>query len=148
MINRWVMTLFSENISSFFNGYLTAFKRYDLEHVSSCYHLPCTLHTPDKVVLLANLTQCNQAFSDIFTQLQQAKTCDIVVKKASYSVVTNALWLVCIEWDFTDDQGDTFADFCAIYHLTLIENELKIVNVVSHDLSTAIELTHKFSLTA
>lgn len=133
---------------SFFTNYATAFKSYDLSKVVACYHLPCTLNTPDKVVLLTATKQCEQAFSDIFAQLQQANTSDIIAKKASYSMITKALMLVCIDWDFIDDQGVVFADFCAIYHLILIEGELKIINVVSHDLSSTIELAHKFNLSS
>lgn len=136
----------TQKIVSFFTNYITAFKTYDLVKVAACYHLPCTLHTPDKVVLLTEIKGCNQEFSDIFTQLQQAKTSDIMAKKASYSIITNDLMLVCIAWDFMDDQGEVFADFCAIYHLTQINDELKIINVVSHDLSNSIELAHKFNL--
>ena len=131
---------------SFFTNYVTAFKNYDLSKVVACYHLPCTLNTPDKVVLLTAPKQCEQEFSDIFTQLQQAKTSNIIAKKASYSMITKALMLVCIDWDFIDGQGEVFADFCAIYHLILIEGELKIINVVSHDLSSTIELAHTFNL--
>ena len=138
----------AEKLSCLFNQYVTAFKHYDLSQVSACYHLPCTLHTPDKVILLTELQQCKQVFGDIFSQLQQAKTSDIIVKKASYSRVTSEVLLVSIEWDFIDSQGAVFADFCATYHLIQIKDELKIISVVSHDLSSAIVLAHKFSLTA
>ena len=72
----------------------------------------------------------------------------IIVKKASYSRVTSEVLLVSIEWDFIDSQGAVFADFCATYHLIQIKDELKIISVVSHDLSSAIVLAHKFSLMA
>lgn len=133
-------------IVSLFTGYLAGFKSYDLGKVTSCYHLPCTLHTPDKIVLLNNAKACRQEFSDIFKQLKQAKTSDILVKKASYSLITENLFFVCIDWAFIDGQGEIFADFCAIYYLVLIENELKIINVVSHDLSNSLSLDYPFVL--
>lgn len=131
---------------SFFTNYLTAFITYDLTEVVGCYHLPCTLHTPDKAVLLTDITMCKQEFSDIFAQLQQAKTSDIIARKSSYSIVTNDLVLVCINWDFIDDQGEVFADFCAIYHLACIKTKWGIISVTSHDLSNAIVLAHPFDI--
>jgi len=136
----------TKKIVSLFKDYLAAFKSYDLAKVAACYHLPCTLHTPDKVVLLKNSKECLQEFSNIFTQLQQAKTSDIIARKASYSLVTKNLLFACVDWEFLDDQGEIFADFCAIYHLVLIDNELKIINVVSHDLSNSLSLEYPFML--
>lgn len=127
-------------IVSLFKRYIAAFKGYELANVAACYHLPCTLNTPDKIVLLKNANECEQEFSDIFTQLKQAKTSDIIAKKASYSVVTENLLVANIEWAFVDEQGEIFADFCAIYHLVIIDNELKIINVVSHELSNTLSL--------
>jgi len=136
----------TKKIVSLFKDYLTAFKRYDLDKVAACYHLPCTLHTPDKVVLLKDSKACMQEFGDIFTQLQQAETSDIVARKASYSLVTENLLFASVDWEFIDGQGEVFADFCAIYHLALIDNELKIINVVSHELSNSLTLDYPFVL--
>ena len=133
-------------IVSLFKGYIAAFNRYDLNAVAACYHLPCTLHTPDKAVLLKNAKESQQEFSHIFTQLQQAKTSNIIARKASYSVVSEYLLLASIDWEFVDEQGEIFADFFAIYHLVLIDNELKIINVVSHDLSNSLSLDFPFVL--
>ena len=136
----------TKKIVSLFKGYLAAFKSYDLAKVASSYHLPCTLHTPDKIVLLKNSHECLQEFNDIFTQLQQAKTSDIIARKASYSLVTENLLFASIDWEFLDEQSEIFADFCAIYHLAIINNELKIINVVSHDLSNSLSLENSFVL--
>lgn len=136
----------TKKIANLFKGYLSAFKTYDLDKVAACYHLPCTLNTPDKVVLLKNDEDCQQEFSDIITQLQQAKTSDIVARKASYSLVTENLFVVSIDWEFIDGQGEIFADFCAVYHLTVIYNTLKIISVVSHDLSNSLSLDYPFVL--
>jgi hypothetical protein len=137
----------TKNINKFFTRYLDAFKRYDHTGVADCYQLPCTLHTPDKVVLLKETTDCQQEFDDIFKQLKQANVSNIIAKKASYSVVNQTLLIACVSWEFVDDKGVIFADFCAIYHLVVVNSELKIINVVSHDLSNTLELDYSFELT-
>jgi hypothetical protein len=127
-------------LQNLFKYYQEAFINYDLDGVSSCYHLPCTLNTPDKIVLLSNALDCEQEFSAIFTQLQQANTSNVVAKKASFSQVSKQLYLVCIDWDFIDEQGNVFADFAAIYHVLETNEALKIVNVVSHELDSSLTL--------
>jgi hypothetical protein len=136
----------TSKIISLFKTYLAAFKDYDLGKVATCYHLPCTLHTPDKVVLLKDSKSCRQEFDDIFKQLQQAKTSDIIARKSSYSLITDNLLFASVDWEFIDDQGEIFADFCAIYHLIIIDDKLKIINVVSHDLSNSLLLDYPFEL--
>lgn len=137
----------TKKIIHFFTEYLVAFKHYDLDKVVTSYHMPCTLHMPDEIVLLKNTKACQQALVNIFNQLQQEKTSDIIAKKSSYSVITDNVFLVSIDWVFIDEQGEVFTDFCAIYHLILLDNELKIINVVSHDLSNSQSLDYPFVLT-
>lgn len=133
-------------IENFFSHYLTAFKRYNLNKVVACYHVPCTLNTPDKVVLLNDKKTCQQEFNDILFQLKNAKTSDIKVGEASYSLVTENLIVACVDWFFIDEQGEIFTDFCAIYHLAMVEGELKIINVISHELSNSIMLAQIFTI--
>lgn len=135
-----------QQIEALFENYIAAFKSYDLNAVGACYHLPCTLHTPDNLVLVGNEIECQQEFSNIFTQLKQARTIDIIAKKASYQQVSNNLWLVSIDWDFLDSEMQVFADFCAVYHLIEVEGQLKIVNVVSHELTNSLTLTYPLEL--
>jgi len=137
----------TKKITTLFKNYLSAFKAYDLNKVVACYHLPCTLNTPDKVVLLTSIDACRQEFANIFAQLKGANISEIIARKASYALITENLLLASIDWEFIDEQGEMFADFCAIYHLTLVENELKIINVVSHDLSNSLTLTNMLKLT-
>ena len=137
----------TKKVISLFINYLSAFKAYDLDKVSACYHLPCTLNTPDKVILLKDTKTLLQEFNDIFIQLKQAKNSNIKADKASYSLLTENLLLACIDWAFFNEQGEIFADFCALYHLAIVENELKIINVVSHDLSNSLTLDVPFMLT-
>ena len=127
-------------LQQLFKQYQNAFINYELDNVSRCYHLPCTLNTPDKIVLLSNEIDCQKEFSAIFTQLRQANTRDITVQKASFSEVSKQLYLVCIEWDFIDEKGSTFADFAAIYHVLDTGEALKIINVVSHELESSLTL--------
>jgi len=133
-------------LQQLFKHYQNAFINYNVNEVSSCYHLPCTLNTPDKIVLLLTPDDCLQEFNAIFTQLKAASTGDIIAQKASYQQVSDQLSLVCIDWDFIDSQGAVFADFAAIYHVLDIDGTLKIVNVVSHELGNSLLLKHKLAL--
>jgi hypothetical protein len=47
---------------------------------------------------------------------------------------------VCIDWDFIDGQGQVFADFTAFYHVVDINDTLKIINVISHELESSLTL--------
>ena len=136
----------TKQIETLFEHYLVAFSHCDLDAVVACYHIPCTLHTPDNMVLVKNIDDCRQALNEIFIQLKQANTTKIVARNASYMSINDNLLLACVDWDFIDDQGQVFADFCAVYHITLLENEWKIINVVSHELSNSINLTNTFVL--
>jgi NADH:ubiquinone oxidoreductase subunit C len=119
--------------------------------VQACYHLPCTLNTPDKIVLLESEQALVTEFTDIFAQLKQAQTKDIIGSNASFMQLTPSsspqLILVCIDWDFIDENNQTFADFSAFYHLIDIDGQLKIINVVSHELENSKALVNPFELT-
>ena len=128
-------------LNELFKNYQNAFLQYDLDGVSRCYHLPCTLNTPDKVVLLISQSDCQQEFGAIFTQLKAAKTSNIIAKKASFTQVSKQVYLVCIDWDFIDGEGQVFADFSAIYHVLDIDGTLKIINVASHELENSLTLS-------
>jgi len=139
----------TKQIESLFDNYLAAFSTYDLDSVVACYHIPCTLHTPDKIVLVNSIDDCRQELNDIFTQLKQANTANIVARKASYMSINDELLLACVDWDFIDEQGQVFADFCAYYHISILNSskqKLAIVNVVSHELSNSLSLTNAFSI--
>ena len=127
-------------LKELFKNYQNAFLQCDLDGVSRCYHLPCTLNTPDKIVLLASPSDCQQEFGAIFTQLKEAKASNIIAKQASFQQVSKQLYLVCIDWDFIDGQGQVFADFTAIYHVLDNDGTLKIINVISHELDNSLSL--------
>ena len=128
-------------LKELFKNYQNAFLQCDLDGVSRCYHLPCTLNTPDKVVLLTNQSDCQQEFGAIFTQLKEAKTSDVIAKKAAFEQISKQVYLVCIDWDFIDGDGQVFADFTAIYHVLDVDGVLSIINVISHDLDSSLTLT-------
>jgi hypothetical protein len=132
-------------LQQLFKKYQHSFTHYDLDGVSSCYHLPCTLNTPDKIVLLSSMADCQTEFSAIFTQLKDANMSNVIAKKASFEQMSEQLYLVCIDWDFIDGQGQIFADFAAIYHVLSTGDALKIVNVVSHELESSLILSESFS---
>jgi len=139
----------TQQLKCLFERYISAFSAYELDAVIACYQLPCTLHTPDKVVLLNNIDECKQEFGDIFAQLKQAKTAKIIARKASYISISGDLLLVCVNWDFIDEQENVFADFCAYYHIRVLNNTeqpLAIVNVVSHELVNSIPLANEFTI--
>jgi hypothetical protein len=136
----------AELLHSLFNQYLTSFKCYDLDGVVSCYHLPCTLNTPDKLSLLTNEQDCKNEINAIFSQLKNANINEIIVKSASYQIMSSELILVNVDWDFIDDNKQMFADFTAVYHVLMTEFGLKIINVNSHELSNSLTLQHSLSL--
>ncbi len=130
----------ASKLENLFTQYQKAFLAYDIEAVMDCYHLPCTLNTPDKIVLLANESDCHNEFSEIFAQLKSVATSNVLAKKASYEQISEQLYLVCIDWDFIDGQGDVFADFAAVYHVLDIAGTFKIINVISHALESSLTL--------
>lgn len=139
----------TQQIKTLFDNYLAAFSAYDLDAVVECYHIPCTLHTPDKIVLVNSIDDCRQELSDIFTQLKQAKTVKIVAQKSSYMSINDDLLLACVDWNFIGEQEQIFANFCAYYHLSITSStkqNLSIVNVVSHELSNSLSLANEFSI--
>ena len=141
--------MITKQVATLFECYLAAFNSYDLEAVVACHHFPCTLHTPDRIVLLNNVDDCRQEFNDIFTQLKHAKTAKVIPRKASYSFIKDDLLLVCIEWEFVNEKGQIFSDFCAYYHLSTLDSDeqtLVIVNVVSHELTNSISLENALSI--
>jgi len=138
--------MIEQKLVNLFQSYISGFKKYDLAAVQACYCLPCSLHTPEKIAYLGNSDDFAKEFTEIFTVLQQAKTENILVTKASFNKSYNGAVDVCIDWAFIDDTGEVFADFCAFYHVVEIEQQYKIINVVSHELSNSVELMSSLSL--
>lgn len=134
-------------LKKLFQDYIFAFKQYDLAAVQLCYHLPCSLHTPDKIAYLDNSLKFEKEFNEIFTVLKQANTQKIIATKASFNRLENNTVDVCIDWAFIDGKGEVFTDFCAFYHVQEFDSEYKIVSVVSHQLTNSITLPIDLVLT-
>ena len=145
-------------LQQLFRQYQYAFMHYDMDELQQCYHLPCTLNTPDKILLIKSENDFLQEFDAIFTQLKSAQTSNIVAKQCSFEQISQQLYLVCIAWDFIDGHGEVFADFAAIYHVldckhnineiessAIRKNTVKIINVVSHELDSALTLSEQLS---
>jgi hypothetical protein len=139
--------MINQQLDNLFQAYILAFKQYDLLAVQQCYQLPCSLHTPDKIAYIANDADFKQEFVDIFTVLKHANTQNITATNASYSLGVADTIDVCIDWAFIDGKNDVFTDFCAFYHLVKVEEQYKIISVVSHDLSNSVALMFDLAIT-
>lgn len=133
-------------IEQLFQRYLTAFHQQNMADTRKCYQLPCTLHTPDKVVLIDSDKSFEREFIDIFTVLSHAKITRFVALKASFSVLSEKLILACVDWQFIDSEETVFTDFTAFYHLALNGGQWQIFNVVSQELSQSIILDNAFEI--
>jgi hypothetical protein len=131
---------------TFFQNYISAFKQFDLAAVQAFYQLPCTLHTPDKIAYLANSADFEREFIDVFTVLKHAKIQNIKVTKATFNESISGSIDVCVDWTFIDDNDEVFADFCAFYHVIKLEEKIKIISVVSHELSNSVELSSRLTI--
>lgn len=139
-----------QQLNDLFTRYIEAFSQYDMDAALSCYHLPCTLHTPEKIAYLVNDEKFKQEFIDIFTILKHANISRIVADKASYQHCNKSALDVCIDWLFYDENDELFTDFTAFYHIANDEGSEsigKIVSVVSHEIENSIELAQRFELT-
>jgi len=140
-----------QQLNELFTRYITAFNDYNMQSVLSCYHLPCTLHTPEKIAYLSNEEQFKQEFIDIFTVLKHANISKIVASKASYQYCQDHSIDICIDWLFYDNNDELFTDFTAFYHVARNDDSAegigKIISVVSHEIENSVELAKPFSLT-
>lgn len=127
--------MFIEKLEKLFQQYQIAFMQFDAKAVSHCYQLPCSLSTPDQMLIIENSTEFEQEFETIFQQLQQANTTEVKATQASCLALSETLVLTCIDWAFVDNTGNIFADFSAFYHLVYQEDSYKIISVSSQDLS-------------
>ena len=134
-------------IEQLFQGYLKAFQQQNIAATQQCYQLPCTMHTPDKVVLIDNDNIFEREFLDIFTILSHAEIKRFVALKASFSSLSENLILACVDWQFIGPKDEVFTDFCAFYHLALSEGQWRIFNVVSQELSQSVDLNIAFDIT-
>jgi len=133
-------------LQTLFKNFIAGFKGYNLEQVSACYHIPCTLNMPDNIIFVNNEQGIANELSLIFTQLKQAKANNIKAVKASYQLVAKNIVLVSIDWHFIDESNQLFADFCGVYHIQINGEKLKIINVASHELANSLNLENALTL--
>ena len=129
-----------------FKDYISAFEQYNFTAARACYHLPCTLHTPDKIAYLSDSESFDKEFEEIFIVLKHAKTKKIMPSAARFNNSANSSVDICVDWAFIDDNDEIFADFTAFFHVIKIAEQFKIVSVVSHDLTNSIELEFPLTL--
>ncbi|NQY64110.1 MAG: hypothetical protein HRT38_10330 [Alteromonadaceae bacterium] len=129
-------------LQTLFNDYLAGFRGYNIAQLQTCYHLPCTLNTPDNIVLVKNEQALASELGKILAQLKQGDIETILPVSASYEAINENLALVSIDWHFIDNNGQMFADFCAIYHVQINAESAEIINVASHELSNSLSLAN------
>ena len=135
-----------KEIEQLFTHYIHAFQLRNIESIKMCYQLPCTLHTPDKIVLIENDIDFEGEFLDIFAVLNHAQITRFMPLKASFSVLSEQLVLACVDWQFIGENEQVFTDFTACYHIALNSEDWKIFNVVSQDLSQSLTLETAFNI--
>ena len=131
-------------IETLFSNYLAAFMRNDLKALQALYSLPCMLATPDEVKWLTSSESFKSSFNDIFTQLNHANVATIDYSRASYCQLSSTLVNACVEWQFVDGNNQVFAQFCAFYVIHLFNEQWRIVNVTSFDISQYQQLANTF----
>lgn len=138
--------MLKQQIERLFDTYLQAFHHTDIESVRACYVLPCTLSTPDELKLVVDTEQFNQAFTDIFAQLEAASVTKIRASKASFNQLSDIVVSAAVEWQFYDDSEALFTEFTALYQLIKINSDWAIINVISHDISQSIAFSETFQI--
>ena len=135
-----------QDIEQLFTQYINAFQARNIASTKACYQLPCTLHTPDKIVLIENDIDFEREFLDIFTVLNHAEITRFIPLKASFSELNEKIILACVDWQFLDANEQVFTDFTACYHIALSGEDWKIFNVVSQELSQSLLLSTSFNI--
>ena len=133
-------------IELLFQRNLKAFQQQNMADIRTCYQLPCTLHTPDKVVLIDSDKVFEREFLDIFTVLSHADVKRFNVLKASFSELSENVMLACVDWQLIAANEEVFTDFSAFYHLVLCDGQWRICNVVSQELSQSVDLNSPFNI--
>jgi len=144
-MNNNIITL-SHKIQQFFHRYYRLFSSHNIAEVANCYAFPCVLSTPEQFLLITKQDEFNTEFTRIFLQLQQASIVEFKATKASYMVMSDQLFLVCIDWQFIDQQQQVFSHFSAFYHLQYLADQLTIVQVNSQILENSLTLNHLLAI--
>jgi len=139
--------MFTKDIQSLFNNFQLGFKVFDLNLVTACYNLPCTLNTPDKISVIKTKLALEDEVNDIFSQLKNEGFDRLELKNSSCMQLTDEIILVNIDWKFYDNTNQVFSEFSAFYHLVCAnDKKVKIINATSHQISNSQRLQTSFSL--
>ena len=133
-------------LKQFIQRYIACFAEYDLTTLQRFYQLPCTLSTPDKLVLVASTNDFEEEFSQIFAQLKEAQTAAFSFNEISFTQVSDSMIILGGHWRFKNAAQEPFAEFFACYHLIKKNDKLTIVNVMSHQVENAITFAEKLVL--
>jgi len=134
------------NVEALFNNFKEGINHLDLVKVVDCYHLPCTLNTPDKMSLISTKTELETEINSLFTQLTHECFFRFELSNTSYMKLTDELIFASIDWVFFDDNHQIFSEFSAFYHLTIKGKKLKIFNASSHQINNGQKLSMPFVL--
>jgi ketosteroid isomerase-like protein len=132
--------LLAEQLKKLFSDYQQAFKVQDIAAVLDCYQLPCTLVTPDRLVLLATIAEAEQEFAQIFSGINELAIQTFTATKASFGNINDNIIAVNIHWQFFAENETVIADFSALYHIVKNEQQFKIFQVISHENEPSITL--------
>lgn len=139
--------MLAENIQLLFNRFQEGFTHFDLEKVIDCYHLPCTLNTPDKISVINTGAELESEVSGIFTQLTNECFASVKLGNSSFMKLTDDIAYATIDWKFLDNKNQVFSEFSAFYHLIYTKDKkLKIINATSHQINNSQRLEKLFSL--
>ncbi|WP_448214042.1 hypothetical protein [Colwellia sp. MEBiC06753] len=135
-----------QQLVNFFLRYIEGFSYYDLSILSNCYQLPCVLSTPEKTIVLSSKAEFDNEFSVIFDMLKTNNTQGFKAANTTYQWLNKHLVCVSIDWKFVGENNQVFAEFSALYHLSFIQEQFKIFNVVSHDTALGTPFEHRLNL--
>jgi len=135
-----------EIIEKLFKQYLISFVDYDFVGVKACYAIPSTMATPDQFLTLSDEISFEATFKGIFEQLKSAGMVSVAAKQASYQKLTDGLYLASVDWEFFTEDGTSFTDFTAFYHITIEDKQAKILSVISQDSSQSQIIGETFNI--
>jgi len=99
------------DIQILFNNFQEGFLQFDLEKVVNCYHLPCTLNTPDKISVISTKEELENEVNGIFTQLSNECFTSVTLSNSSYMQLTEEITLASMDWKFFDKTNQVFLSF-------------------------------------
>jgi len=141
-----IIIVITQQLQQFFTNYFHAFTTQNHVKTLACYQFPCSLATPEQLIFIADEIQAEQEFSQLFSWLKQAHVYKIEAGSASFSNISDNLFIVNICWFFFDCDEHIITDFTALYHVIKTNEQLKIFQVISHEITSSIRLSFPLTL--